>query len=899
MMLQRPSSVWRWLLVLVFLLHSYDAKSQQPSKQLRVCIVEGSGNYKKGAQNCPTLEKKSNLRCVYGLDRLDCLRKVHKGNADFAAFSPEDLLAARWSGVDILVTSELRFHSEHFEYQIVVVVDNEAEINTARELRGSKFCHPGHGLKNHWTEVLADYFETRLTPRECEADLSPIESRLKSVSSFFGPSCRAGPWVPDPEEDRRLKMKYPSLCQLCYNSYQCGIGDKHWGRRGPLYCLTSGAGEVAWARLDDVQSHFGFGGLPAEANSSEYSFLCPDGHLQPLDTRKPCVWVSKPWAAIAARSKVAVDVQDLVAHLSHDDINSWQNALLMVLETYHVNVTTLDNVITVDDYLDQAVGFQDAYNNPGCNPSRSIVFCTKSLIELSKCSWLQEVATVYGVEPGLQCIRTESLDKCMAKVGSKDADVVIVDQDNALRAQRDYGLRPMLYEHSSNALHKYMIVAVVTKGIGLRSGYDLRNRKACFPHYEGAAHLAVMTSLRNHSIGDIRNFFTDGSCNWHRSGNCAAQYSGDEGAMRCLQDGVAEVAFVSYETFKAVKASNSSKAHDFTILCPFNRPVKNNALCYLGWTAMGRIMVNNETVSRREKEIYNALKDIDKLFGRKNGNKAEAFNLYGPFDGRNNVLFNDATENLRNRAEILRDKSDGFFEPSQASGQQMFNKKRAMLANGNGGLRMELITEAWFPQVIHHLRQTFFADEPLNKAVSLCRPGDGHTLLEKHSLSSLHDGISVMAVTNSGEIAGVVVNGVLHGNADTSHALEKLNETKDEKFRTIFTLLYEENLKIDLFEQFAVEKIFEIRILSVDSKFRGQGLAKELMRKSEEVARNHGFRIMKTDATGMFSQRVASSLGFSTAHEIKYDEYLDQQGCPVFHVAAPHDRLKIMYKALV
>lgn len=68
------------------------------------------------------------------------------------------------------------------------------------------------------------------------------------------------------------------------------------------------------------------------------------------------------------------------------------------------------------------------------------------------------------------------------------------------------------------------------------------------------------------------------------------------------------------------------------------------------------------------------------------------------------------------------------------------------------------------------------------------------------------------------QIAGVVVNGVLHGNADTSRALEKLAETEDEKFRTIFTLLYEENLKIDLFEQFAVEKIFEIRILSVDSK---------------------------------------------------------------------------------
>lgn len=67
---------------------------------------------------------------------------------------------------------------------------------------------------------------------------------------------------------------------------------------------------------------------------------------------------------------VAAKVQETVAGLNHDDVNSWQNALLMILETYHVNVTTLDNTIPVDDYLDQAEGFQDAYSFPSCNPPR-------------------------------------------------------------------------------------------------------------------------------------------------------------------------------------------------------------------------------------------------------------------------------------------------------------------------------------------------------------------------------------------------------------------------------------------------------------------------------------------------------------------------------------------------
>lgn len=41
-----------------------------------------------------------------------------------------------------------------------------------------------------------------------------------------------------------LEQKYPNMCQLCYDPVRCGIGDKHWGRKGPLYCLTGGSGQV-------------------------------------------------------------------------------------------------------------------------------------------------------------------------------------------------------------------------------------------------------------------------------------------------------------------------------------------------------------------------------------------------------------------------------------------------------------------------------------------------------------------------------------------------------------------------------------------------------------------------------------------------------------------------------
>lgn len=77
---------------------------------VRVCLVEARGTYKKAPVNCPILEAKSNIECVIGLDRLDCMRRISKGTAHFGVFSPEELIAAKWFGANVLVTSELRFN---------------------------------------------------------------------------------------------------------------------------------------------------------------------------------------------------------------------------------------------------------------------------------------------------------------------------------------------------------------------------------------------------------------------------------------------------------------------------------------------------------------------------------------------------------------------------------------------------------------------------------------------------------------------------------------------------------------------------------------------------------------------------------------------------------------------
>lgn len=53
--------------------------------------------------------------------------------------------------------------------------------------------------------------------RQCEENLSLTESRIKASADFFGPSCKAGPWVPDPAQDRilsKLRLFRHLYCQI-------------------------------------------------------------------------------------------------------------------------------------------------------------------------------------------------------------------------------------------------------------------------------------------------------------------------------------------------------------------------------------------------------------------------------------------------------------------------------------------------------------------------------------------------------------------------------------------------------------------------------------------------------------------------------------------------------------
>ena len=80
---------------------------------------------------------------------------------------------------------------------------------------------------------------------------------------------------------------------------------------------------------------------------------------------------------------------------------------------------------------------------------------------------------------------------------------------------------------------------------------------------------------------------------------------------------------------------------------------------------------------------------------------------------------------------------------------------------------------------------------------------------------------------------------------------ETLDDYEDPRFQHIMAVLYKVNEKAgDLFADMETDVFFDIKMVTTDKRQRRGGLATDLLRRSVELARNLGFKAIKTEATG-------------------------------------------------
>lgn len=131
----------------------------------------------------------------------------------------------------------------------------------------------------------------------------------------------------------------------------------------------------------------------------------------------------------------AQDIQQFISTLSHVDVNSWQSALLKLIETYQLTIENVEPIEAIESYLAKATGFLNANSFPGCHPPRTIRMCTTSNLENSKCGWLREATTVYGIEPGIDCLKADNKSHCLEGIANNLVDMVILPPDMIHKAK--------------------------------------------------------------------------------------------------------------------------------------------------------------------------------------------------------------------------------------------------------------------------------------------------------------------------------------------------------------------------------------------------------------------------------------------------------------------------------
>ncbi|CAL4123165.1 unnamed protein product [Meganyctiphanes norvegica] len=121
---------------------------------------------------------------------------------------------------------------------------------------------------------------------------------------------------------------------------------------------------------------------------------------------------------------------------------------------------------------------------------------------------------------------------------------------------------------------------------------------------------------------------------------------------------------------------------------------------------------------------------------------------------------------------------------------------------------------------------------------------------------------------NSGKLVGCCVNNIL--TKERMHSPWTYAKVTNDKERTFREIFIEVESHDDVMTRDNVDRLFEYALLTVDPNFGGKGIAKKLVKMSEEVAIKEGVKVGLTVTTNIISQNIFTKLGYKVYHTMDY-----------------------------
>ncbi|XP_050299236.1 arylalkylamine N-acetyltransferase 1-like isoform X2 [Anthonomus grandis grandis] len=199
--------------------------------------------------------------------------------------------------------------------------------------------------------------------------------------------------------------------------------------------------------------------------------------------------------------------------------------------------------------------------------------------------------------------------------------------------------------------------------------------------------------------------------------------------------------------------------------------------------------------------------------------------------------------------------------------------------------------------ILNFLREFFFRDEPLNKYLDLINENNPRCKdLEYFSTKNIDNGLNLKAIHN-GKIIGVCLNDLLKRGYLQDPPDE--HEITDPKFSKIVRMLGKVEVESDIFSKFPdSDTAMTTKILTVNNAYRGQGIAKELLNKTREMAKELGAGFMSVDCTSHFTALALKKLGFECIYTLRYADH-KENGEVVFKPEPPHESVTVYVQKIM
>jgi len=196
--------------------------------------------------------------------------------------------------------------------------------------------------------------------------------------------------------------------------------------------------------------------------------------------------------------------------------------------------------------------------------------------------------------------------------------------------------------------------------------------------------------------------------------------------------------------------------------------------------------------------------------------------------------------------------------------------------------------------VIDFLRKFFFRDEPLILAINMLDDIESLSKLENYCFHFVNNGIGFKAISSNGELMGVVLNSITYKSDNEDNNESEEGPEDNTKFKIITTFLDKVEREANVFKKYPnVDRIMDIKIISVDKSFRGLGVCKALFDKTIEVSKEKECPIIYVECSSHFSAKAAERLGFTCIYTLYFQDYVNENGEVIFKTNPPHNASKV------